>query len=114
MDDIEKSLLEYAFPFLELCDSLDKFKNALFDKDTTINWNMVLLNKKAWNMLALSIVYADGLVEDIVESNYEMLKNTAEVDFEECILRIKRLKEAFENGKGLEFLEMQCKNENGR
>ena len=75
---------------------------------------MILLNKKAWNMLALSIIYKDGLVEDIVNSDYELLKNTAEVDIEECVLRIERLKEAFENGKGPEFLEVQCKNETGR
>ncbi len=104
-DVIIKSIKKFAYSFWEKCNTYDKFRTELFDKNTEVRWNMVLCNNEAWNKIALSLIYNDGCVDKIIGYYKDKLEDTACVVFSECVPRIERLREAFEHGTGFKLLE---------
>lgn len=111
-DWIIYNLLRYAVPLWDACETLDKFKMALGDTANNIQWNNIISEGEGWAKLIMSLIYVDDNVDDIIHEYRERFERTACVVFSECIPRIEKVKEAFKNGKGLEFLENETKANN--
>lgn len=89
INSIISVLEKYAFPFLETCNSLEKFENMLICKNKEVVSSTIGLDKPEWNLLALSIVLEHISVDEVVKE-YENDFMSKPVQWEMTKTRIER------------------------
>lgn len=73
MEAVEKDILlkieEYAFPFLDKCNTLEKYESMLLRGDEAVCRST--FRRPEWNLLALSLLLERRNVEDVIGKYYD-------------------------------------------
>lgn len=67
VDDILFNVEKYAFGFWEECDTLDKFKRKLEEKNNRVHSSTYSLFRPEWNLLALEVLINGDRVEEVID-----------------------------------------------
>ncbi len=67
VDDILYNVQRYAFDFWEECDTLDKFKRKLEEKDNWVHSSTYSLFRPEWNLLATEVLLNGDRVEKVID-----------------------------------------------
>lgn len=69
--DLILHIKKYVFPFLDSCDTLEKYQMMLLKKDNKVILSTCILKRPEWNLLALSLLLKNQRYEDIINEYYD-------------------------------------------
>lgn len=88
VDDILYNVKRYAFDFWEECDTLDKFKRKLEEKDNRVYSSTYSLFRPEWNLLAAEVLLNGDRVEKVIDEYLEFFNKEGHTK-EQLLVRIK-------------------------
>lgn len=68
-ENILLNVEKYVFPFLEKCNTLEKFESMLLKKDDLTRRST--LERPEWNLLALSLLLERNNIDDLIKEYYD-------------------------------------------
>lgn len=74
VEDILYNIKKYAFPFLDDCNTLEKYETMLMNKDEKVRISTYTLDRPEWNLLAISLLLHPQTCNDVIEEYYNDFK----------------------------------------
>lgn len=71
VDNILFNVKKYAFAFWEECDTLDKFKRKLEEKNNIVHFSTYSLFRPEWNLLALEVLLKGYRFDEIINEYHD-------------------------------------------
>lgn len=68
--DIMYNIEKYAFPFLDNCNTLEKYEKMLVNRDEKVRISTYTLERPEWNLLAISLLLHPHKCDGIIEEYY--------------------------------------------